>query len=83
MGKRNKRTLSKQRKVEAEKRSALIMELYRTSERLAQSDIENGALLGSRLSMYAIRTASGCLTYTVTRWLTLTSPAVFSSVWDL
>lgn len=40
MGKRNKRTLSKQRKVEAEKRSALIMELYRTSERLAQSDIE-------------------------------------------
>ncbi len=40
MGKRNNRTLSKQRKAEAEKRSALIMELYRTSERLAQSDIE-------------------------------------------
>ena len=39
MGKKNNRTLSRQRKAEAEKRSALIMELYRTSERLAQADI--------------------------------------------
>ena len=40
MSKKNNRKLSKQRKVEAEKRSALIMELFRTSERLTQSDIE-------------------------------------------
>ncbi len=39
MAKRNNRTLSKQNKAEAAKRSALIMELFRTSERLASNDI--------------------------------------------
>lgn len=40
MAKKNNRALSKQKKAEIAKRTALIMELYRTSERLAQSDIE-------------------------------------------
>ena len=41
MAKRNNRTLSKHKKAEEARRSALIMELFRTSERLASNDIRS------------------------------------------
>ena len=39
--KNNNRTLSKQKKADAAKRTALVMELFRTSEYLTQNDISN------------------------------------------